>query len=106
MDMPLFDPYTYALVMEQVDKVKESEESKFPTEAITDLNLDALGWQIGFFSNAATNIPVTSAGLLIHYASSANYGVQLALLVGANGLYTRGKSSGTWGDWKKITTAT
>lgn len=106
MDTPLFDPYTYALVMKQVDKLKQSEENKFPTAAITDLNLDALGMQIGFFANTATNAPVASAGLLIHYASSENYGAQLALLVGSNGLYTRGKSSGTWGDWKKITTAT
>lgn len=106
MDTPLFDPYTYALVMEQVDKIKQSDENKFPTAAITDLNIDALGMQFGFFANTATNVPTASAGLLIHYASSENYGVQLALLVGSNGLYTRGKSSGTWGAWKKITTAT
>lgn len=107
MDESIFDIFTLALAKQQQDKaIDEAIEPRLPTNAIADLNELPDGDPIlGFFGTTSLNTPVAAAGLVLHYASSANYAVQLACLVGANGLYTRGKSGGTWSVWSKITTA-
>ena len=131
MDEPIFDPVTYALLKSQlktdeiqndseyitgedltealnsiyvaITDVKNYIEARLPKVRIPDVNdMGIENVVIGLVSTSTANTPIVAAGTIWHYASSANYATQLLQFVGTNGIWTRNKTSGTWGDWRRI----
>lgn len=77
---------------------------RFPLASVEDLSTIA-GTQLMLVSYDTTtlNIPTEGRkGFCLHYASSANYAVQLAMGVGDSNVYTRKKSGGNWSEWSEV----
>ncbi len=72
--------------------------------AINDLNEPDNDGTLHFYrwNSSTANRPVsaTGAGVCLHYATGPLNGVQLALFVNTNSVYTRVRTSGTWGAWQ------
>lgn len=79
--------------------------------AVTDLNSVPSTIGIGMntgpyfvkFGQSASNAPTSFSGFVIGFAYTTNSEVQLALAAADAKIYTRSKSSGSWGEWKTFT---
>lgn len=92
-------------VASQLSSLNDNLSNKLPNIAAADLNSLLVGNPVvtAYDSTSTLNVPTSDRhGYCIHYASSANYAVQMAQSVGEHNIYIRKKSGGTWDTWTHI----
>lgn len=97
--------YATANIVDLISRMTAAEgaiQSKMPDLACEDLNALDYGFpEIVWYRTTTLNIPTPDRnGICIHFASSANYAVQIAGAVGSEYIYIRKNSGGNWSAWK------